>query len=94
VNPNAPNGESGITEAQAGARSLGLQLVVLTLGSEREFESAFVSLAQRRVDALIAGGDALFLGRRQQIIALAARHAIPAVYDLREYVADGGLMSY
>jgi putative tryptophan/tyrosine transport system substrate-binding protein len=92
INPNNPDSQP--TEMQTAARTLGQQVHVLSAASDRDFEQAFTALVQQRAGALIVAGDALFLSRRTQLIALAARHAIPTMYQLREYVAAGGLMSY
>ncbi len=94
INPNATTAEPFTKEAQAAASSLGLQLVVLDAGSKRDFEMAFATLVQRRVGALLIQPDALFTGQRDQLIALAARHAVPTMYHLREAVEAGGLVSY
>jgi putative tryptophan/tyrosine transport system substrate-binding protein len=81
-------------EVQAAAHALGLQLLVLNARSERDFDQAFATLLQRRADALFVGGDPFFLIRRDRIVAMAAEHAIPAIYNLRQYALAGGLMSY
>jgi ABC-type uncharacterized transport system substrate-binding protein len=92
VNPDDFNIE--IEEVQAAGRGLGLQVLVLDARSERDFDQAFETLRQRRADALFVSGDPLFLFRRDHIVALAARYAIPAIYNLRQYTLAGGLMSY
>ena len=94
VNPQWPDTESQASEAQDAARRLGLQLQVLRASSEREVETAFASFRHQQIGALLVGDDAFFLSRRDHLVALAARHAIPAIYSFREYVAAGGLMGY
>jgi putative ABC transport system substrate-binding protein len=94
VNPTSQPGEQNRREVQRSARSLGQQILVLSTSNERDFEPAFATLVQQRVGALIVGSGALFSSQRDQIVALAARHAIPAIYNTREEVAAGGLMSY
>ncbi len=94
VNPRNPESAQWISSAQQAARTLGRQLLVLNVSTPAEIETAFATLRQRRAGALLAGGDPFFTARRQQIVALAARDAIPAIYSNREYVAEGGLMSY
>jgi putative ABC transport system substrate-binding protein len=94
VNPASPAAAAVVKEAQAAVASLGQQIHVVNVGSERDFEPAFESLAQLRANALLVAGDALFTDQRDRLAALAARHKLPAVYDLREFVAAGGLMSY
>jgi putative ABC transport system substrate-binding protein len=95
TNPNNNlESERWQSEAQEAARTLGLQLLVLKASTPGEIDTAFSALRQRGIRALIAGGDPFFTARRQQIVALAARDAIPAIYSNRDYVADGGLMSY
>jgi len=79
---------------QAAAQAIGQQLIILDVKSEREIESAFAVLMQRRAGALLAGTGAFTNSHRERIVALAAKNAIPAIYSLREYVAAGGLMSY
>jgi putative ABC transport system substrate-binding protein len=79
---------------QAAARAMGRQIPVLNASSESDIDAVFATLAQQQVDALLVGADALFVSRRDQLVALAARHSIAAIYYLREFVAAGGLMSY
>ena len=83
-----------MSEVQAAARTLGLQLVVLNARTASDIDMAFASLVRERAGALVVGAGAFLVSRRDQIIALAARHAIPAIYGFREYSADGGLISY
>jgi putative tryptophan/tyrosine transport system substrate-binding protein len=95
VNPNNPNAEFDTKEVQAAADAIGLQLKVLTAGAERDLEIAFGAIAQQRIGALLVGVDGTFLfPHREQIAALALRHAVPTMYDRREFPAAGGLMSY
>ena len=75
-------------------RTLGRQLLVLNASSRSEIDTAFATVRQRRADALLVSGDPFFSSRQQQIVALAGRDAIPTMYFNREFVADGGLMSY
>jgi putative ABC transport system substrate-binding protein len=94
VNPSNPNAEPDSQDARTAARALGRELLVLTASSERGLEDAFAVMVERRVGGLIVGVDVLFLDRHDQIFAQAARHAIPAIYDRREFPVAGGLMSY
>ena len=93
-NPNTPYAESEVGTAQEAARSFGQQLYVVRAGTEREIDAAFATLAQVRAGALLIGTDPFFSSRREQFVALAARHAVPAIFDLREFVTAGGLLSY
>jgi putative tryptophan/tyrosine transport system substrate-binding protein len=94
MNPNFPGTERQLRDVEAAARVLGLQLIVLTASTEREMETAFATMAQKGGVALLLGVDPFFLERRDHIVALAARHAIPAIYPVREFAVAGGLMSY
>jgi putative ABC transport system substrate-binding protein len=95
VDLNAPNAVSSqVSEVQAAAHTLRLQLVVLNARSASDIDMAFARLVRERAGALVVGGGAFLLSRRDQIVSLAARHAIPAIYGFREYYADGGLISY
>ena len=81
-------------EGREAARSLGQQLLVLNASTPSEIDTAFATMRQRCVGALFVGADPFLSSRRQQIVALAARDAIPAMYPNREFVDEGGLMSY
>ena len=94
VNPNNPNAERIIGDVQEAARVKGLQLHVLKADSESEIDIAFATLAQLLAGALLVGNDGFFGSRRDQLSALASRHAVPAIYDSREFAAAGGLISY
>jgi putative ABC transport system substrate-binding protein len=94
VNPNFPDAADQMRDVQGAARTLGLRIRVLNASTESEIDMAFVTLAQQRADALVLAADPFFTARRRRIVALAARHAIPAMYDLREWTAAGGLISY
>ena len=94
VNPNTPSAERVIRDLQEAARTKGLQLHVLKAGSESEINSAFASLVQLHVDALVVAADPFLSSRREQLVALASRHAIPSSYAWREFAASGGLISY
>jgi putative ABC transport system substrate-binding protein len=85
----SPSGELNLRELQTAARSVGQQILVLSTSSERDFEPAFATLVQQRAGGLIVGSGALFMNQRNQMAALAARHAIPAIYNSREEVEAG-----
>jgi putative tryptophan/tyrosine transport system substrate-binding protein len=94
VNPGNANAENQARELQEGARMLGLELHVFKAGNERDIDAAFASLVQLRAGGIVVASDPFLFARHQQLIALAARHAIPAIYEWREIAAAGGLMSY
>jgi len=94
VNPGNPNTEFDAKEIESAARSLGLRILRVNAGSEREFDLAFAIMAEQGVGALIVNADAFFYARRDQLIELATRLAVPAIYELREFAMVGGLMSY
>ena len=94
MNPTGPTAAPEVEEARIAARSLGQQIKVLQARNESEMDAAFTTMAQLRVGALNVGGDGLFVDRRAQIVASAARHSLPTSYFDREFVAAGGLMSY
>jgi putative ABC transport system substrate-binding protein len=83
-----------IHDEQEAARVKGVQLHVVKAGSESEIDAAFASLAQLQAGALLVSRDPFFNSRREQLVALAARHAVPAIYPWREFTAAGGLISY
>ncbi|MFL5089558.1 MAG: ABC transporter substrate-binding protein [Xanthobacteraceae bacterium] len=94
VDPKWPLNELFVSEVQAAASAGGQQLIVLDVSSDREIETAFTTLVQRGAGALLWGTGGFLLSRRERVVALAARHRIPAIYSWREAVAAGGLMSY
>ncbi len=94
VNPNNPNAERIIGDMQEAARAKGVQLHILKAGTESEIDAAFATLVQLHAGALLVGADAFFNGRREQLVALASRHAVPAIYEWREFRRTGGLISY
>jgi putative tryptophan/tyrosine transport system substrate-binding protein len=94
VNPGNPGAEGGIGDVQEAVRAKGVQLTVLKAGTESEVDAAFASLVRLHAGALLVGADPFFLSRREQLVALAARLAVPAIYDWREYAVAGGLISY
>jgi putative ABC transport system substrate-binding protein len=94
VNPIEPRTEGLIRDMQEAALAKGVQLPILKAAAEGEIDAAFASLVDLHADALVLGPDALFNNRRDQIVALAARHAVPAISPWRELAAAGGLISY
>jgi putative ABC transport system substrate-binding protein len=94
VNPNNPNAERTMRDAAEAARVTGVQLPVLKAGTEGEIDAAFSTLVQLHAGALLVGLDGFFFTRREQLVASASRHALPAIYPWREAVAAGGLISY
>ena len=93
VNENS-HPEGIIRDVQEAARAKGVQLQILKAGAEGEFETAFASLVQSRARALLVANDPFFFSRRDQLVALAARYAVPAIYEWREFTVVGGLISY
>jgi putative ABC transport system substrate-binding protein len=94
VNPNTNVGQAQTKDVQEAARALGQSLVVLHGGSDESIDASFAALTQQHVAALMVGADPFFDTRRDRLIALAAQHQVPAIYQLREYALAGGLMSY
>jgi putative ABC transport system substrate-binding protein len=95
INPaNASTAEATLRDMPEAARAIGLQIVVLNASTGLEIEAAFATLVRDRADALFVGADAFFNSRRVQLANMAARHAIPTAFAVREYVDAGGLMSY
>ena len=94
VNPNNPLTAPIVADVQTAAPSVGVQIEVMTATNNREIDSAFAGLAQKRIDALLVGADALFHGRRIQIALLAVHYGVIAIYSNRDFVEAGGLISY
>ena len=94
VNPEYPSAESEIGETWAAVQSFGGKLVVLRASTESEVDAAFLELAQQQVGGLIVTGDPFFVSRRDKLVALAARHSVPAIYVQREFAVAGGLIGY
>jgi putative ABC transport system substrate-binding protein len=94
LNPNNTPFEFQLKDVQEAARSIGQQIHVLHASNEQDIHAAFRGFVRMQVQALLVGGDPFFNGRREQLVTLAAHYAIPAIYELREYVTAGGLMSY
>jgi putative tryptophan/tyrosine transport system substrate-binding protein len=94
VHPTNPNAETISRNLQSAARTLGLQIHVLYASTERDIDDAFTTLIRLRAGALVIGSDPFFNSRSEQLATLAVRHAIPTIYQYREFAAAGGLMSY
>jgi putative ABC transport system substrate-binding protein len=94
VNPNSPEAQTQLEDIQAAAHTIGQEILTLNAANESEIDAAFAKVVAQRAGALLVGNDALFVLRREQIVTLAARHAVPAMYFLREFVTAGGLASY
>ena len=94
VNPKNPNADSNTREIQASGRAVGQRIEIINASTVRDFDVAFAAMAQQRVGALIFSGDPLFTSERNQLVALTARYGIPAIYQWREFVTAGGLISY
>ena len=94
VNPNSKGAEVQIHDAEEVANAKRLQLQILRAGADGDFEPAFASLVQLHADGLVVGGDLFFDTRREELVALAARYAVPTIYEWREFADLGGLISY
>jgi putative tryptophan/tyrosine transport system substrate-binding protein len=94
VNPNDANAERVIQNVQQGARAKGVQLSILKASTESEIDTAFASLVQLQAGALLVAADPFLTSRREQLVALASRHAVPSIYAWREFAASGGLITY
>jgi putative tryptophan/tyrosine transport system substrate-binding protein len=94
VNPNYPDAEAQIKEVQEAARTLGLRLHILKASNESDFDTTFATVTEQHAGALLIASDPFLFSQRNQLVALAARHAVPAIYQFREVAAVGGLMSY
>jgi putative ABC transport system substrate-binding protein len=94
VHPSYSGAENQVRDLQEAAPRLGVQVVILTANAESDFPVAFATLAQQRAGALLVCATPFFNSRREQLVLLAARHAVPAIYEWREFAEAGGLMSY
>jgi len=94
ADPASATTQSALQDLQAAARTLGQQLVVESARTNSDLEKAFATFSQQRVGAVLVGTSAFYIRRMEQLAALAARHALPAIYPLREFALAGGLMSY
>jgi putative tryptophan/tyrosine transport system substrate-binding protein len=94
INPRNPTSEAQITDVQAAARALGVELLILHAGSEPDIDAAFTRSLQQHANAMIVGADAFFTSRLDQLVGLASRDALPTIFYLREFAALGGLISY
>jgi putative tryptophan/tyrosine transport system substrate-binding protein len=94
VNPNFPATESNVKEVETAARAIGRQILLLKATNEKDIDAAFVAISKMRSKALLVGSDPFFTSRRDQFVALAARYAVPTIYEQREFAVAGGLMSY
>ena len=94
VNPNSPRAELERRAVEAAARSVGQEIALMSVGAERDLEKVFATLGELRAKALFVMAGAFFFNQRDQLVALAARHRMPTIYQSREFAAAGGLMSY
>jgi putative tryptophan/tyrosine transport system substrate-binding protein len=94
INPDYPPHTADASEVQSAAQRSGRRLLVLRANSPPAIDTAIADLVRERAEALMVGGDPFLVGRSQQLVAMTARHSIPAIFDFRESVTAGGLMSY
>jgi putative ABC transport system substrate-binding protein len=94
VNPAGPNAEPTIKDVEPAGRAMGLQIQLLNASTSSEINAAFATFARELFDALFVSADPYFTSRRSQMVQLAARHAVPAIYSGRQFPEIGGLMSY
>ena len=94
VNPNNPNAEQNLRLALDAARVIGRQILVVKAAGASDFDAAFATIVGQRAGALIIAGDPFFNSQSEQLAALTVRHAVPAIYQFREFAAAGGLISY
>jgi putative ABC transport system substrate-binding protein len=94
IDPNFPEAVAELREVEEAGRTIGRKIVPVYAGNEREFDAAFTSIVQAGAGALVVIGSAFFTSKRRTLVALSARHAIPTIYDIRDYVPAGGLISY
>jgi putative ABC transport system substrate-binding protein len=94
MNPNTTDGDIELADIQTAAHALGQKILVMSAGSENDFVSIFAQLVREGVGALVVAADPFFNSRRERLVELATQHAVPAIYEQREYAEAGGLMSY
>ena len=94
INPDSPVAQNQIKDVQAAAPLIGRQILIFNVSNTGDLGPAFTTLVERRAGGLLVAADPFFNDRREQIVALSARHALPAIYEWREFVLAGGLMSY
>jgi ABC-type uncharacterized transport system substrate-binding protein len=94
INPNSPTSEAQIRDIEAAARTLGCEIHVQRARTDADLQKAFLGFVEHGTRAVMLGGDAFFMSQRETLIALAARHQLPVIYDRREYTEVGGLLSY
>jgi len=94
LNPRLPSFDGQLNDVQVAARSVGQRLHIMRASNEDEIDAAFATAAQMGTGALLVGADPFIFSRRERLVGLASRYAIPAIYEVREYVTAGGLMSY
>jgi ABC-type uncharacterized transport system substrate-binding protein len=94
VNPSSPEAETQLADIREAARTTGKDIRLLNVSNDHDLDVAFTTVIHTQIGGLLVANDAFFVGRREQIVALAARNAVPAIYFLREFAAVGGLMSY
>jgi ABC-type uncharacterized transport system substrate-binding protein len=94
LNPTSPEADAQLTDIREAAQATGKELRLLNVSNDHDLHAAFATLVSEQIGGLLLANDAFFVGRREQIVALASRHAIPTMYFLREFAAVGGLMSY
>jgi putative ABC transport system substrate-binding protein len=94
MNPNTTDGDIELADIQTAAHALGQKILVVTAGSEKDFVSIFAQLVREGVGALVVAADPFFNSRRERLVELATQHAVPTIYEQREYAEAGGLMSY
>jgi putative ABC transport system substrate-binding protein len=94
INPNNPSSETDIKDVQKAASSVAQQLRIFKATSEQEIDASFEALSRERADAILVAHDPFFFSRRTQLVSLAERHKLPAIYEFREFVTGGGLISY
>ena len=93
-NPKGASADAQMRDVQAAARTIGQQIFLVDVGIDRELDNAFATIVQQRADALLVMGDPFFTNLRDQLVALAAKHSVPAMYPFREFILAGGLINY